>query len=185
MNIVKTEFADVVIIEPIVYSDNRGYFMESFREEIMNEIISGFHPVQDNQSLSKETGVLRGLHYQMAPKGQAKLIRVLSGAIYDVVVDIRKGSKTYGKWQGFELSADNFRQLYVPKGFLHGFCTLQPDTIVFYKTDEYYSPAHDRGVLWNDPAIAVKWPIKNPILSVKDLNNPLLADAENNFVWGE
>ena len=185
MNVIKTEFAEVFILEPKVFSDNRGYFMESYRDEILNNIAPSFHPVQDNQSLSRESGVLRGLHYQMAPKGQAKLLRVLSGAIYDVVVDIRKNSATFGKWQGFELTAENFRQLFVPKGFAHGFCTLLPDTVVFYKTDEYYSPEHDRGVFWNDPAIGVKWPISDPILSEKDMHNPVLSMAENNFVWGE
>lgn len=185
MNILETEFSEVFLVEPKVFGDHRGYFMESYREDVICKYAPSFRPVQDNQSFSREKGVLRGLHYQLYPKGQAKLLRVLAGAIYDVIVDIRKGSPTFGKWQGFELTSDNFRQLFVPKGFAHGFCTLVPDTVVFYKTDEYYSPEHDRGILWNDPAIGVKWPEVEPILSAKDKHNPVLSMAENNFVWGE
>ncbi len=131
--------------------------------------------------LSVEIGVLRGLHYQLNPKAQTKLVRVVSGAIYDVAVDIRKKSSTFGQWVGVNLSEANKRQLLVPQGFAHGFCTTEPQTQVLYKVDEYYSPLHDRGILWNDPAIGIDWPTANPILSDKDQKHPLLKDAEVNF----
>jgi dTDP-4-dehydrorhamnose 3,5-epimerase len=139
--------------------------------------------VQDNHSLSVEAGVLRGLHYQLNPKAQTKLVRVTAGAVYDVVVDIRRGSPTYGKWQGFILSASNKRQLLVPKGFAHGYCTLVPNTEVQYKVDEFYSREYDRGIAWNDPALDIDWPISSPILSEKDGKHPTLAEAENNFTY--
>jgi dTDP-4-dehydrorhamnose 3,5-epimerase len=137
--------------------------------------------IQDNQSLSAEAGVLRGLHYQLNPKAQTKLIRVLAGAIYDVVVDLRQPSPTFCQWDGFILSDANHRQLLVPRGFAHGFCTLERNTQVLYKVDAYYAPEHDRGIAWNDPALGIDWPASNPILSEKDSKHPLLADAEINF----
>jgi len=139
------------------------------------------HFIQDNQSLSAEVGVLRGLHYQLNPKVQTKLIRVISGVIYDVIVDIRRNSPTFGQWVGVILSEYNKRQLLVPKGFAHGFCTVVPNTQVLYKVDEYYSPENDRGILWSDPALGIDWPLSNPILSDKDQRHPLLKDAEINF----
>ncbi|MDT8860332.1 dTDP-4-dehydrorhamnose 3,5-epimerase [Alkalihalobacillus sp. MEB130] len=181
MKVIETNFYDAKIIEPMVFQDNRGFFTESYNKQklIESDIILDF--VQDNHSLSKEAGVLRGLHYQLKPRAQSKLVRVLSGAIYDVIVDIRKSSPTYGKWQGFILSADNKRQLLVPKGFAHGFCTLVPDTQVFYKVDEYYSPEHDCGIIWNDPTLQINWPVSEPILSAKDTLLKPFLDAENNF----
>lgn len=152
--------------------------MESYHEQRANDVLSLIHFVQDNQSFSAEAGTLRGLHYQLAPKAQTKLVRVIAGAIYDVVVDLRKDSSTFGQWAGFILTARNFRQLLVPKGFAHGFCTLVKDTEVFYKVDATYSAAHDRGVLWNDPALGIDWPVSNPVLSQKDGLHPLFADAE-------
>ncbi|MDL1162455.1 dTDP-4-dehydrorhamnose 3,5-epimerase [Yersinia pestis] len=170
-----------ILIEPIVYGDNRGFFMESYNDVAMQKLGVHYNFIQDNQSLSAEPGVLRGLHYQLKPRGQTKLIRVLTGAIYDVILDIRKSSPTFGQWVGVILSEHNKRQLLVPKGFAHGFCTLVPNTQVLYKVDEYYSPEHDRGILWSDPALGIDWPASNPILSDKDQQHPLLKDAEVNF----
>lgn len=169
------------LLEPIVHADHRGYFVESYNNSEITGIGIKRVFIQDSQSFSKEPGVLRGLHYQLNPKAQTKLIRVISGAIYDVIVDIRKGSSTFGQWEGFILSEHNHRQLLVPKGFAHGFCTLVPDTQVLYKVDEYYSPEHDRGILWSDPALGIDWPTSNPVLSDKDQRHPLLKDAEINF----
>lgn len=169
------------LIEPMVHGDNRGFFMESFNQEMFIKKGIDFNFIQDNQSLSSEPGVIRGLHYQLNPKAQTKIIRVLTGAIYDVIVDVRKSSPTFGKWVGIILSEHNHRQLLVPKGFAHGFCTLVPNTQVLYKVDEYYSPENDRGILWNDPVLGIDWPTTKPILSDKDQHHPLLKDAELNF----
>lgn len=169
------------LIEPVVRHDNRGFFMESYNAAEFKQHGASFNFIQDNHSQSFEAGVIRGLHYQLYPKSQTKLIRVLAGAIYDVIVDIRKSSLTFGQWVGVILTEHNKRQLLVPQGFAHGFCTLVPNTQVLYKVDEYYSPAHDRGILWNDPALGIDWPTSNPILSDKDQRHPLLNDAEMNF----
>ncbi|WP_240414725.1 dTDP-4-dehydrorhamnose 3,5-epimerase [Paenibacillus periandrae] len=181
MKLVTTNIKDVLIIEPAVFGDNRGFFMESYNGKKFGEQGIKHTFIQDNHSLSVETGVLRGLHYQLNPKAQTKLIRVTAGAIYDVVVDIRQSSPTFGQWLGVILSAANKRQLLVPQGFAHGFCTIVPNTEVLYKVDEYYSPEHDRGIAWNDPALAIDWPTTTPILSDKDTRHPLLKDAEMNF----
>ncbi len=183
MKITVTRLAGVKLIEPSVFGDHRGFFMESYNVEryAENGITNIF--LQDNHSLSAEAGVLRGLHYQLNPKAQTKLVRVTAGAIYDVVVDIRQGSPTFGQWQGFILSAANKRQLLVPKGFAHGFCTLVPNTEVMYKVDELYSPEHDRGIAWNDPVLGIDWPTSAPILSGKDEKHPTLDQAEHNFVF--
>lgn len=175
------ELCGAALLEPAVHGDNRGFFMESFNEETMHKLGIGHDFIQDNHSLSAEVGVLRGLHYQLNPKAQTKLIRVISGAIYDVILDIRRNSQTFGQWRGYILSEYNKRQLLVPKGFAHGFCTLVPNTQVLYKVDEYYSPEHDRGILWNDPALGIDWPVTNPVLSDKDQRHPLLKDSELNF----
>lgn len=185
MNIIPTKFSQALLFEPTVHGDNRGFFMESYSQRKFDELGITYSFIQDNHSLSSETGVLRGLHYQLNPKAQTKLVRVLVGGVYDVIVDIRKGSPTFGQWQGFILSANNKRQLLVPRGFAHGFCTLVPNTEVLYKVDEYYSPEHDRGVLWNDPALGIDWPTSSPILSDKDMRHPLLQDAELNFEYEE
>ncbi|AYB41927.1 dTDP-4-dehydrorhamnose 3,5-epimerase [Paenibacillus lautus] len=181
MRVEPLKLEGVTILEPVAHGDHRGFFMESYNERIFKEC--GIHNnfIQDNHSLSAEPGVLRGLHYQLNPKAQTKLIRVMTGAIYDVVVDIRKSSPTFGQWVGVILSEHNKRQLLVPKGFAHGFCTLVPNTQVLYKVDEYYSPEHDRGILWSDPVLGIDWPTSNPILSDKDQRHPLLKDAEMNF----
>lgn len=183
MKIIETSIPDVKILEPKVFGDHRGYFMESYNKKLFAELGLDYNFVQDNQSLSREVGTIRGLHFQLNPKAQLKLVRAVKGAIYDVVVDIRKGSPTYGKWVGVILSEYNNRQLLVPKGFAHGFCTLVPDCIVAYKVDEFYSPEHDSGILWNDPALGIDWPTSSPILSEKDKKHPTLAEADLNFVY--
>jgi dTDP-4-dehydrorhamnose 3,5-epimerase len=181
VQVIPTKLEGLFIIEPVVHGDHRGFFMESYSSKKFAELGVDFPFVQDNHSLSVEAGVLRGLHYQLNPKAQTKLVRVVSGAIYDVAVDIRKNSPTFGQWVGVILSEANKRQLLVPRGFAHGFCTIVPNTQVLYKVDEYYSPEHDRGILWNDPAIGIDWPTSRPILSDKDQKHPLLKDAEINF----
>jgi len=186
MNFVKTRLSGVYIVEPRVFGDPRGFFMESYNKKSFEEAGLKYNFVQDNHSLSEQIGTLRGLHYQLEPKAQTKLVRVTRGAVYDVVVDIRKGSTTFGQWIGVTLSAENKKQLLVPKGFAHGFCTLEPNTEVQYKVDEYYSPEHDRSILWNDNSIGIEWPLNlTPVLSEKDQIAPLLKDAEVNFTVGE
>lgn len=181
MNVTPLKLTDAFVLEPVVHGDHRGFFMESYNDSLFKQHGITYNFIQDNHSLSAENGVLRGLHYQLNPKAQTKLIRVLTGAIYDVIVDIRKNSPTFGQWVGVILSEHNHRQLLVPKGLAHGFCTLVPNTQVLYKVDEYYSPENDRGILWNDPALGIDWPTSNPILSDKDRRHPLLKDAEMNF----
>ena len=174
---------DVILIEPKAFGDDRGWFMETYKrsEFEVNGIRVEFR--QDNHSHSTAKGVIRGLHYQKDPAAQGKLVRCVDGAIYDVAVDIREGSPTYGRWVAVELSAEDRRMLWVPPGFAHGFCTLTDVSEVVYKATAEYSAPHDRGVRWNDPAISVTWPIKSPMLSPKDAQAPLLADADNNFQW--
>lgn len=181
MKVTPLSLQGAYILEPVVHGDHRGFFMESYNEKLMKEYGITHTFVQDNQSLSAEAGVIRGLHYQLDPKAQTKLVRVLTGAIYDVIVDIRKKSPTFGQWIGVILSEHNHRQLLVPRGFAHGFCTLVPNTQVAYKVDEYYSPENDRGILWNDPALGIDWPTSKPILSEKDNKHPVLAEADINF----
>ncbi|MCA1293914.1 dTDP-4-dehydrorhamnose 3,5-epimerase [Paenibacillus sp. alder61] len=181
MKLTPLKLEGAALLEPVVHGDHRGFFMESYNEAVMHGLGVNYKFIQDNHSLSAEPGVLRGLHYQLNPKAQTKLVRVLSGAIYDVILDIRRSSPTFGQWVGVILSEYNKRQLLVPKGFAHGFCTLVPDTQVLYKVDEYYSPEHNRGILWNDPALQIDWPVSEPQLSDKDRRHPLFADAELNF----
>ncbi|MGZ0043230.1 dTDP-4-dehydrorhamnose 3,5-epimerase [Paenibacillus ottowii] len=181
MKVIPLRLAGASVIEPIVHGDQRGFFMESYNQQVMQGKGIAHTFIQDNQSLSADAGVIRGLHYQLNPKAQTKLIRVLTGAIYDVILDIRKSSPTFGQWMSVILSEYNHRQLLVPRGFAHGFCTLVPNTQVLYKVDEYYSPLHDRGILWNDPALSIDWPTSTAILSEKDKQQPLLKDAEINF----
>jgi dTDP-4-dehydrorhamnose 3,5-epimerase len=163
---------------PRVHQDHRGFFLESYNREEMNK--QGLHHeyIQDNHSLSVEAGTLRGLHYQLDPYAQAKLVRVVAGAIYDVAVDIRANSPTFGQWVGVILTEENKRQLLIPRGFAHGFCTLTSNTQVIYKVDQYYSPEHDRGIAWNDPQLDIDWPVSIPILSDKDSKQPFLQSAE-------
>ncbi|MDQ0482441.1 dTDP-4-dehydrorhamnose 3,5-epimerase [Guptibacillus hwajinpoensis] len=182
MKVIETKLDGVLIVEPRSFGDNRGFFMESYNHNLFKEAGIDIVFIQDNHSLSVEPGVLRGLHYQLNEKAQTKLIRVATGAIYDVAVDIRKESPTFGQWVGVILSEHNKRQLLVPKGFAHGFCTLTENTNVLYKVDELYSPEHDRGIIWDDPEIGIDWPVSNPILSEKDKVHPSLSKAENNFI---
>ncbi|MDX9701974.1 MAG: dTDP-4-dehydrorhamnose 3,5-epimerase [Candidatus Auribacterota bacterium] len=171
---IDTELPGVFILEPKVFHDKRGYFMEVYHETRYNEI--GILPrfVQDNHSRSQKN-ILRGLHYQLE-HAQDKLISVIRGAIFDVAVDIRRGSPTFGKWIGVELSCSNNRQLFVPKGFAHGFCVLSDNVDVLYKCSDYYSPQDEGGVLWNDPDIGIRWPVDDPVLSPKDLAYSRLKD---------
>lgn len=178
MNIVRTAIPEVLIIEPKVFGDARGYFYESFNQRAFNEATgTNYSFVQDNHSRSAK-GVLRGLHYQIQ-QPQGKLVRVVSGAVFDVAVDIRQGSATFGKWVGVELSADNHRQLWVPPGFAHGFLVLSETADFLYKTTEYYAPEHERCIVWNDPEIAIQWPVGFlPQLSAKDKVGAKLSAAE-------
>jgi dTDP-4-dehydrorhamnose 3,5-epimerase len=173
---------DVILIEVRTFEDERGLFMETYRASdfVAHGIARPF--VQDNYSYSTR-GVLRGLHYQKDPAAQGKLLRCTLGAIYDVVVDIRRGSPTYGQWVGEVLSAENRRQLYVSPGFAHGFCVLGDAAGLAYKVTADYAPDLDRGIRWDDPAIGIQWPITDPVLSSKDAALPLLADADNSFTW--
>lgn len=183
MRFIKTDLLDAYLLEPKVFGDQRGFFMESYNAKVIAEHGFSLNFIQDNHSLSVESGTIRGLHYQLEPYEQTKLLRVTRGAVYDVIVDIRKGSPTYGKWQGFILSEDNKRQLLVPKGFAHGFCTIVKDTEVQYKVDNYYSPNHDRGIRWDDPDLNIPWPLTNPVLSEKDNQHPLLKETEDHFIY--
>lgn len=183
MKVIKTKLPGVKIIEPRVFKDHRGFFMESFNARKFKEHGFDLDFVQNNHSLSIDKDVIRGLHYQLNPMAQTKLVRVITGAIYDVAVDIREGSPTFGEWVGVTLNEDNHRMLLVPKGFAHGFCTLEPHTHVEYKVDAYYSADHDRGIIWNDLNLAIDWPTSNPILSEKDAIQPSLKNAEMNFQY--
>jgi dTDP-4-dehydrorhamnose 3,5-epimerase len=186
LKITETPLPGVKIIEPMVFGDHRGWFMETYSEDWLKKAGILIHFVQDNHSFSSLKGTLRGLHYQLNPKAQTKLIRCTKGAIFDAAVDIRKGSPTFGKWFGLELSADNKKQLFIPKGFAHGFITLTDMAEVQYKVDEFYAPECDRGIIWNDPAIRIEWPLNTPpILSKKDQQSPLLSEIDNNFIYGE
>lgn len=185
MKFTETNLNEVIIVEPTVYGDHRGWFMETYSDSKFREAGINLNFVQDNHSFSSAKGTLRGLHYQLNPKAQTKLVRCSKGSIYDVAVDIRNGSPTYGQWFGVELSEENKKQLLVPKGFAHAFMTLTDDVEVQYKVDELYSPENDRGIIWNDPAIGIEWPIDiTPILSEKDKKAPLLKGAESNFDYG-
>lgn len=178
MNIVKTEIPDVLIIEPKVFGDARGFFFESFNKKTF-AALTGLNPtfVQDNQSRSAKN-VLRGLHYQIK-QPQGKLVRVAVGEVFDVAVDLRKNSPTFGKWTGTTLSAENKRLLWIPEGFAHGFLVLSETADFLYKTTDYYAPAHERCIAWNDPAIGITWPVKDkPAVSEKDRQGLAFGEAE-------
>ncbi|EFH5756660.1 dTDP-4-dehydrorhamnose 3,5-epimerase, partial [Escherichia coli] len=172
MNVIKTEIPDVLIFEPKVFGDERGFFMESFNQKVFEEAVGRkVEFVQDNHSKSSR-GVLRGLHYQKAPYAQAKLVRCVVGEVFDVAVDIRESSKTFGKWVGINLSAENKRQLWIPEGFAHGFLVLSDTAEFVYKTNNYYSKEHEAGLLWSDAKIGIAWPkMEKIILSDKDRKN--------------
>ena len=181
MKITKTKLDCVVIIEPDVFGDNRGFFMESWNKEKMAELGLDYDFVQDNHSKSTVKGTLRGIHFQKGDKAQAKLVRCVKGAVLDVAVDLRKNSPTFKQWVGVELSAENKKQLLIPRGFGHGFVSLTDDVEFLYKVDNYYAPEADAGIRWNDPEIGVEWGVENPILSEKDKKNPFLKDCKELF----
>ena len=181
MNFIRTKIPDVVIIEPKVYGDERGYFVETFRQDKLEEFLGfALDFCQDNESKSSR-GVLRGLHYQLHPAAQTKLVRVIQGRVLDVAVDIREGSPTFGQHVAVELSAENKRQLFVPRGFAHGFLVLEDETIFAYKVDNYYSPENDRGMAFDDPKIGIDWGMSTDSLNLseKDTKQPFFADAEH------
>ncbi|NTW45666.1 MAG: dTDP-4-dehydrorhamnose 3,5-epimerase [Candidatus Moranbacteria bacterium] len=179
MNVIETEIPGVLIIEPDVFSDERGYFKETYSRERYAAIgLPDF--VQDNLSFSRPVGTLRGLHYQAEPFSQGKLIQVVSGEVFDVAVDIRRDSPTFGKHVAVTLSAENHRQFFIPRGFAHGFLTTKPDTVFSYKCTNVYSRDHDRGILWNDSELGIDWPIREGLtISDKDRNHPTLAALES------
>ena len=176
-NFKNSEMHGLYQIEPRVFDDERGFFMETYRRPDFEEAGVHFTPVQENHSKSKK-GVLRGLHYQSDPFAQAKLVWVVRGAVFDVSVDMRKGSSTYSKWFGTELTDDNRRMLFVPRGFAHGFASLEDATEVVYLVDNDYSRASEKGILWNDPQVGIKWPVESPLVSEKDAKWPTLKDAQ-------
>ena len=183
MKIVKTKLEGVVILEPKVFGDSRGFFQESYSKRAFKDLGLNYELIQDNHSFSVEAGTLRGLHYQTAPKAQTKIVRAITGAVLDVVVDIRKGSLTYKEHIWAILSADNHRQILIPKGFAHGVLTLVPNVHLLYKVDEFYSVENDRNIRWDDPELEIDWNWNSPILSEKDKKAPLLKDADINFEY--
>ena len=185
MEKIATSLPDVWILEPKVFGDYRGYFMETYNRETFASL--GIHNdwVQDNQSFTQKKGTLRGIHFQMDPMAQCKIVRVTRGAVKDLAVDLRKGSPTYKKWVLVELSAENKRMLYIPRGFGHGFVTLTDDVEFVYKVDNLYSKECDRSIRYDDPEIGVDWEIENPIRSEKDLSAPFLKDSDVNFIYGK
>lgn len=184
MPVTATDFPGVFIIEPAVFKDDRGYFFESYNEQQLSQQGIGMRFVQDNQSFSRY-GVIRGLHYQLDPAAQTKLIRVLQGRILDVAVDLRKGSPTFGKHISIELSAENKKQFLIPKGFAHGFSVLSETAEVMYKCDAFYNKASEGGIIYNDPAMAIDWqvPADKVVVSSKDMELPVLAECRNTFVF--
>ncbi len=178
----RLKIPEVLLIEPRVFGDERGFFLETYRRSDFERAGLPEAFVQSNHSHSSH-GVLRGLHYQKEPYAQGKLVMAIRGEIFDVAVDLRRGSPTYGQWVGEVLSATNHRLLYVPPGFAHGFCVLSPEADVLYQVTAEYSAAHDRGLRWNDPTVAIAWPIADPLLSAKDAAQPLLTELDNNFVY--
>ncbi len=183
MRVISLDIPDVKLISPKKFGDHRGFFSEVFNQSALKEAGIDHQWVQDNHSLSAAAGVVRALHYQLPPMAQAKLVRVVRGRILDVAVDVRRASSTFGKHVAYELSAANWQQMYVPMGFAHGFVTLEPNTEVVYKVSNYYSPPHERGILWNDPGLAIRWTIspENATLSERDTKHPTLANTKDLF----
>ena len=182
MKVTRTSVEGLAIIEPRIFGDHRGYFFESFSERDFVENVASVHFVQDNESMSSY-GVLRGLHFQKPPHAQAKLVRVVKGRVLDVAVDLRSDSPTYGKYVAVELSEENHRQFFIPKGFAHGFCVLSDHAVFQYKCDDFYAPECEGAVRWNDPEIGVDWPlpIEDMVLSDKDMRSPLLNEIDKIF----
>ena len=185
MKRIDTKLPGVYIVEPQVFGDHRGYFMETYSTKAFADIGITNEFVQDNPSFTAQKGTLRGIHFQNAPMAQAKLVRVTRGAVLDVAVDLRKGSPTYRQWVGVELSAENKRMLFIPRGFGHGFVTLTDDVEFCYKVDNLYSRECDRGIRFDDPEIGVDWGVIEPVLSQKDTTSPMLKDSDCNFVYTE
>lgn len=186
MEVIKTAIPEVVILEPKVYQDDRGYFFEAFSEEVFSRLVTPTHFVQDNESRSSY-GVVRGLHFQAPPHAQAKIVRVVKGSVLDVAVDLRKGSPSYGTHVAVELSEENHRMLFIPRGFAHGFSVLSSDAIFQYKCDNYYAPQSEGAVAWDDPTLSIDWrvPTQDVILSTKDAHHPCLDEFNTPFIYGE
>lgn len=182
MNVIKTDIEGVLILEPKVFNDARGYFFESYNERDFNALVGNVNFIQDNESRS-QYGVLRGLHFQKGEHSQAKLVRVVRGKVYDVAVDLRKSSPTFGKYVGVELTEDNHRQFFIPRGFAHGFAVISDIAVFQYKCDNLYAPESEGAIMWNDPDLNIKWPVEagNIILSEKDKHHPFLKDSEYLF----
>jgi dTDP-4-dehydrorhamnose 3,5-epimerase len=185
MQILNSHFGAVKVLRPTRHADHRGFFSESYSRRDYAAVGIDHDFVQDNHSLSRKKGVVRGLHFQLPPFAQAKLLRVLRGSVLDVAVDIRTGSPSFGRHIAVILSAEDGNQIFIPAGFAHGFCTLEPDTEIFYKVDNYYSPEHDRGLLWDDPALGIAWPVAEDEaeLSERDRKHPLLAELPSVFFY--
>ncbi|MEI6101082.1 MAG: dTDP-4-dehydrorhamnose 3,5-epimerase [Eubacteriales bacterium] len=181
MLVEKTDIDGLYVLSPKVYGDNRGWFTETYSKRKLQEEGLAADFVQDNHSFSAQKGTLRGLHFQINPMSQIKLIRCSRGAVRDIVVDLRKNSPTYKKWFSIELTEENQKQLWIPKGFAHGFLAIQENCEIQYKVDAYYSPEHDRSVRYDDPEIGIDWEVAEPILSKKDLDAPLLSESDANF----
>jgi dTDP-4-dehydrorhamnose 3,5-epimerase len=181
MEFTKTTLEGAFLIKPRVFDDERGFFTETYSKKKFLDAGIDADFVQDNHSMSVTKGVLRGLHFQNPEHTQAKLVRVTKGSVYDVIVDLRKNSPTYGKWEGFELSSQNYYMLFVPKGFAHGFCTLEDYTEFQYKCDDFYHPESEGAIIWNDSTLNIYWPIENPILSVKDAKAQKFSDFNSPF----
>ena len=176
----KLSIPDIILVEPKVFSDERGFFMESFRNSIFKKNGINTNFIQDSLSHSKK-GILRGLHFQKNPKAQAKIVTVVRGEIFDVAVDIRKNSPTYGKWISEILSGHNHKSLYIPEGFAHGFCSLTDNSLIHYKMTNYRDTKLEKGIIWNDKSIKIKWPVKKPIISIKDKNNMTFNQYINTY----
>ncbi|MBN2814338.1 MAG: dTDP-4-dehydrorhamnose 3,5-epimerase [Bacteroidales bacterium] len=183
MELIQTGFPDLVVLKPRVFEDDRGYFYESYNRQTLKRSGIDISFVQDNQSLSSK-GVIRGLHYQLNPYAQSKLVRVITGTIFDVAFDLRRGSPTFGKYYGIELSDENKLQLFIPQGFAHGFSVLSEKAVVMYKTDDYYKKEAERGIVFNDPDLQIDWKIDMAVacVSERDRQLPLLKNAEHNFI---
>ena len=183
MEVLETDIVDVKLLKPVRHVDSRGFFSEVFKESGLRELGIDIHFVQDNHSLSASKGVVRGLHFQIPPFAQAKLLRVTAGAIFDVAIDIRWGSPSFGGHVAVILRAADWNQIFIPGGFAHGYCTLEPNTEVIYKVSAYYSPEHDRGLLWNDPALGIAWPVPadEAVVSDRDRRHPVLSHLPRHF----
>lgn len=183
MEIMATEIPDLIAIKLNSHKDERGFFVETWREEWAKKLKLERPFIQDNHAMSAEKGVLRGLHFQAPPAAQSKLVWVTRGAVFDVAVDIRKGSPTYGQWHGLVLSEENMLRFFIPAGFAHGYMVLEPGTEFHYKVDAYYAPQSEGGLLWNDPTLGIAWPALTPALSAKDKILPLIASFESPFTY--